>query len=213
MANQIFGRMKHPDPARVGRSATSQSSGSLLVVGLLKGTMYLVLTAGAATMVLPFLWMLSTSVMTLGEANTGRLLPRSARLSCPHVNLTKTVEGGVSEFAVSPTVRQGAQELHTDSYYVEVQQVPGAQSWQFRLVDNAAKPVSIAIVGQPGSAFSGEWQPIPEGGGSGRYRARDVLYLCLSTGSRGSRATFGRCPHRLCQLLRVPRLDARKATS
>jgi ABC-type glycerol-3-phosphate transport system permease component len=114
-------------------------------------------------MVLPFLWMLSTSVMTLGEANTGRLLPRSARLSCPHVNLTKTLEGGVTEFAVSPTVREGAQELHTDSYYVEVRQA--SERWQFRLVNDAAEPVPIAPIGAPGNAFSEEWQDIPERGG------------------------------------------------
>jgi ABC-type glycerol-3-phosphate transport system permease component len=127
--------------------------------------MYLVLLAGAATMVLPFLWMLSTSVMTLGEANTGRLLPRLVRMSCPHVNLAKTVEGGVIEFAVSDSIREGAQELNTNSYYVEIQQSPGAGAWQFRLVNNAAKPVPIAPVGQPGAAFSEDWQPIPERGG------------------------------------------------
>ena len=63
---------------------------------ILRGIVYVILIAGASTMILPFLWMLSTSVMTLGEANTGRLLPRVARLSCPHVNLAKYVEGGVT---------------------------------------------------------------------------------------------------------------------
>jgi ABC-type glycerol-3-phosphate transport system permease component len=145
-------------PARVRRSGPSW-----LGTGLLRGALYLVLTAGSVSMVLPFLWMLSTSVMTLGEANTGRLLPRSARLSCPHVNLSKTLEGGVTEFAVSPTVREGAQELHTDSYYVEVRRA--SDRWQFRLVNDAAEPVPIAPSGGPGGAFSEEWQDIPERGG------------------------------------------------
>jgi ABC-type glycerol-3-phosphate transport system permease component len=153
MANQDSGR-------QMGPSAQSRLGASLL-----RGATYLVLTAGAATMVLPLLWMLSTSVMTLGEANTGRLLPRAARLTCPHVNLTKTVEGGVVKFAVSPTVREGAQELHTESYYVEVQQDPQGQSWQFRLVNDAVEPIPIAPVGQPGGAFTEDWQSVPQGGG------------------------------------------------
>jgi ABC-type glycerol-3-phosphate transport system permease component len=153
MANRVL-------TAPQGRRRTA-SLGAIV----LKVATYVILTAGAATMVLPFLWMLSTSVMTLGEANTGRLLPRAARLTCPHVNLTKTIEGGVVEFAVSPTVRAGAQELHTGSYYVEVQQSPEDQAWQFRLVDNGADPISIAVNGQPGSPFSEEWQPVPVEGG------------------------------------------------
>jgi ABC-type glycerol-3-phosphate transport system permease component len=127
--------------------------------------MYLVLTAGAATMILPFLWMLSTSVMTLGEANTGRLLPRAARFTCPHVNLAKTIEGGVIDFAVSPDLRLGAQELHTESYYVEIQQGAASQQWQFRLVDDKINPVAIALIDQPDADFSEAWQPVPEGGG------------------------------------------------
>ena len=154
MANQNL------DPARMGLSVRTR-----LGIGLLKGGIYLILTAGAVTMVLPFLWMLSTSVMTLGETNTGRLLPRAARMSCPHVNLTKTVEGGVIDFAVSPTVREGAQELHTKSYYIEVRQDPMADSWQFRMVDGDVEPVLIAPIGQPGGEFTADWQPIPEAGG------------------------------------------------
>jgi ABC-type glycerol-3-phosphate transport system permease component len=127
--------------------------------------MYLVLTAGAAFMVLPFFWMISTSLMTLGEANTGRLLPRGARLTCPHVNLTKTVEGGVIDFGVSPTLLPGVQELHTDSYYVEIQPGASANEWAFRLVDDKAKPVAIALQGQPEAGLSEEWQPVPENGG------------------------------------------------
>jgi len=116
-------------------------------------------------MVLPFLWMISTSLMTLGEANTGRLLPRGARFTCPHVNLTKTVEGGVIGFGVSPSLRPGTQELHTDSYYVEIQQVADTQGWEFRLVDDKAIPVAIAVHGQPDAAISDAWQPIPGNGG------------------------------------------------
>jgi ABC-type glycerol-3-phosphate transport system permease component len=144
---------------------SGRSIGKSIGGGVLTAAMYLVLLAGAATMVLPFLWMLSTSVMSIGEANTGRLLPRVARVSCPHVNLPKTVEGGVIDFAVSDNLREGAQELNTDSYYVEIQQAPDAQQWQFRLVNNAAQPVPIALSGQPGAAFSDAWQPIPTDGG------------------------------------------------
>jgi ABC-type glycerol-3-phosphate transport system permease component len=66
----------------------------------LRGIVYVILSLGAVVMILPFAWMLSTSVMTLGEANAGRLLPRVARLSCPHVNLAKVIEGSVTEFRV-----------------------------------------------------------------------------------------------------------------
>jgi len=116
-------------------------------------------------MVLPFLWMLSTSVMTLGEANAGLLLPRAARLSCPHVNLARAIEGSVTAFGVSDQIREGAQELHTDSYYVEMKPGEDTDQWQFRLVDNDGDPVEIAPVAQTGGAFTTEWQTIPEGGG------------------------------------------------
>jgi ABC-type glycerol-3-phosphate transport system permease component len=119
---------------------------------------------GALTMVLPFIWMISTSVMTLGEANSGRLLPRTVRLTCPHINLPKYDKAGaVTEFSVSPQVRSGEQELHTDSYYVEIQSSGG---WEFRLVDNRADPVAIVPAGQPQGALTEEWQTIPAGGGS-----------------------------------------------
>ncbi len=154
---------------------------------LTQSIVYVVLVLGAGVMILPFLWMLSVSFMTLGEVNTGRLLPRAARLTCPHVNLAKYIEGSVTGFSVSSTMRQGAQELHTDSYYVEMRQATGAQGWQFRLVDDAGAPVEIAPVGQPGGQFTGDWQFIPEGGGkvdtergmaltfapAGRYSAAD----------------------------------------
>ena len=69
------------------------------------------------------------------------------------------------EFGVSPSVRPGAQELHTESYYVEIQQGQLRQRWEFRLVDDKVKPVAIALHGQPDAAFSEAWQPIPEAGG------------------------------------------------
>ena len=94
--------------------------------------MYLLLVVGASVMVIPFLWMISTSVMTLGEANSGRLLPRAARLTCPYVNLPKYREGLVTNFAVNPTMWDGVQELHTDSYYVEMRQEESTGEWQFR---------------------------------------------------------------------------------
>jgi ABC-type glycerol-3-phosphate transport system permease component len=132
---------------------------------------HLLLIVGAAVMVLPFLWMLSTSVMTIGEANAGRLLPRAARLTCPYVNLAKYDKGGtVTNFAVSPELREGEQELHTEGYYVEVQQgTSGSDSlgtgWQFRLVDEKVNPVAIVPVDQPQGALTEDWQPIPAGGG------------------------------------------------
>ncbi len=138
----------------------------LIRTGLSRGLVYLVLLAGAAVMLLPFLWMLSTSVMTIGEANSGRLLPRSTRLSCPYVNLIKyDRDGTVTNFAVSPSVRPGEQELHTDSYYVAVQQDEGTGQYQFQLVDNRADPVPIAPVNDPQGPLTDDWQPIPEGGG------------------------------------------------
>jgi ABC-type glycerol-3-phosphate transport system permease component len=124
--------------------------------------MYLILIFGACVMVLPFLWMLSTSVMTIGEANAGRLLPRLVRMTCPHVNLSKASDGTVVDFAVSPDVREGEQELGTDAYYVEVQE---AGDWQFRLVNNKAEPVAIVPDGQPAAALTEDWQTIPTGGG------------------------------------------------
>ena len=127
------------------------------------GLTYLILLLGASVMVVPFLWMISTSVMTLGEANSGRLLPRVARVTCPHVNVSKSDTGGtVTDFAVSPRVRAPEQELHTDSYYVEVQK---SSEWQFRLVNSRAEPVAIAPVDQPQGTLTEDWQPIPEPGG------------------------------------------------
>ena len=119
--------------------------------------LYFLLLLGAAIMVLPFLWMLSTSIMTLGEANAGRLLPRAARLSCPYVNLASYDKAGtVTGFAVAPEVGAGAQELHTDSYYVEIQQDEQSAEWQFRLVNNKAEQVAIAPWDQAGGAFTDE---------------------------------------------------------
>jgi ABC-type glycerol-3-phosphate transport system permease component len=126
----------------------------------------LILILGAAVMVVPFLWMLSTSMMTLGEANAGRLLPRAARVTCPHVNLIKYDQvGTVTDFAVAPQVREREQELHTDSYYVEIQQEEQSEEWQFRLVNNEAEPVGIVPVDQPQGTLTEDWQPIPDGGG------------------------------------------------
>jgi len=126
--------------------------------------MYLVLILGAVVMVVPFLWMISTSVMTVGEANAGRLLPRSVRLSCPYVNLPKVSETTVTGFSVSPAVRSGEQELHTDAYYVEVRQAEGGD-WLFRLVNGRTKAVPIAPVGQPSGGSTDGWQAIPTSGG------------------------------------------------
>ena len=147
--------------------ASSRDLGSLfeqLRRGVGRGLLYLLLLLGAAIMLLPFLWMLSTSVMTIGEANAGRLLPRGVRLTCPHVNLPKYTNS-VEAFAVSPTVREGAQELPTDSYYVETRQQEGSAAWQFRLVNNLTEPMPIAPVDNPDGAFTDDWQPIPDGGG------------------------------------------------
>jgi ABC-type glycerol-3-phosphate transport system permease component len=106
--------------------------------------------------------MLSTSVMTLGEANAGRFLPRSERIICPYVNLPSLSKGTVTGLAVSSSIRPGEQELPTDSYYVEAQQ---DAEWQFRLVNNRARPVAIAPVGRPEAPLTDAWQAIPPGGG------------------------------------------------
>ena len=132
---------------------------------LARALVYVVLILGAGVMILPFLWMAGVSVMTLGEVNTGRLLPRAARLTCPHVNLAKYIEGSVTSFMVAPTMRPGVQELHTDSYYVEMRQVPDAEDWQFRLVDDAGDPVEIALVGKSEGDLTADWQTVPSGGG------------------------------------------------
>jgi ABC-type glycerol-3-phosphate transport system permease component len=147
----------------MARSKESGSAWSQARSATGRGVTYLVLLLGAAIMVLPFLWMLSTSVMTIGEANSGRLLPRTARMTCPHVNLVKYDKGGsVTEFTVSPDVRDGEQELPTDAYYVEVQQ---GSEYQFRLVNNKTQPVAVVPVGQPQGALTEDWQPIPDAGG------------------------------------------------
>ena len=131
--------------------------------------MYLLLLLGAGIMVLPFLWMLSTSVMTIGEANCG---PAAAPRRAPDLPLREpaqaTTEGTVTDFAVSPEVREGEQELHTDSYYVEVAAgTSKPRSWQFRLVNNKAEPVAIVPVGPARRcALTDDWQPIPDGGGA-----------------------------------------------
>ena len=144
----------------------TSSTLSRLRGGISRGFLYLVLLLGASVMVLPFLWMLSTSVMTLGEANAGRMLPRTARMTCPHVNLIKLdKKGTVTDFAVSPQVRAGEQELNTDSYYVAVQQSEQGTEWLFQLVNNDADPVAIAPIGQPDAALTEDWQPIPSAGG------------------------------------------------
>ncbi len=129
--------------------------------------MYLLLILGAGIMVLPFLWMLSSSIMTLGEANAGRLLPRAARLSCPYVNQPSFDKAGtVTGFDVATEIRAGEQEIHTDSYYVEVQRDEQAAEWQFRLVNNKAEPVAIVPHDQPDGALTDGWQRIPDGGGT-----------------------------------------------
>jgi len=133
--------------------------------GISRGLLYFILVQGAVIMVLPFLWMISTSVMTIGEANGGRLLPRLARVSCPYVNLPKYSKETVIDFAVGLEVREGEQELHTNSYYVEIQQDEQTEEWQFRLVNNKAKPVAIAPHDQPQGALTEEWQATPSGGG------------------------------------------------
>ena len=152
----------------------SSSTSYRLREGLGRGSLYLILLLGASIMILPFLWMVSTSVMTLGEANSGRLLPRAARVYCPHVNLPKPDKWGtVTDFVVSPKVRDGEQELQTDSYYVAVSRNPettGApsgveQEWRFQLVDNKAKPVAIVPLDQPQGALTEDWQLIPAAGG------------------------------------------------
>lgn len=150
----------------MARSPNSRSVPAWLKAGrrIPRGLMYVVLLVGAGIMVLPFLWMLSTSMMTLGEANTGRLLPRFVRTTCPYVNLAKTVEGSVTGFAVSPTIRTGEQELHTDSYYVEIQQEEQSGQWQFRLVNVSSEPVTIVPVEDPQGALTDAWQPIPPEG-------------------------------------------------
>jgi ABC-type glycerol-3-phosphate transport system permease component len=127
-----------------------------------------VLILGAGVMVLPFFWMVSTSVMTIGEANSGRFLPRSARVTCPHVNLSKyDKKGTVTAFAVSDSVRAGEQELPTDGYYVEVKSSQSTgSSWIFRVVNEQVQPIAIVPWQQPEGALTEEWQPIPEGGGT-----------------------------------------------
>jgi ABC-type glycerol-3-phosphate transport system permease component len=130
-----------------------------------RGLTYLILIIGAGIMLLPFLWMISTSVMTVGEANAGRLLPRANRLVCPYVNLPKYVEGTVTDFSVSPTMLPNTPELHTDSYYVAVRQEEQTAQWQFRLVDNAGDPVQIADQASPAAPITDAWQAIPSGGG------------------------------------------------
>jgi len=149
----------------MARSTSKRLVGAKLRRGLARGLMYLLLVVGASVMVIPFLWMISTSVMTLGEANSGRLLPRAARLTCPYVNLPKYREGLVTNFAVNPTMRDGVQELHTDSYYVEMRQEESTGEWQFRLVNGKTKPVEIADLAQPDGPLMDAWQPIPAGGG------------------------------------------------
>ncbi len=146
--------------------ATSSTAWYRARQALSRSFTYLVLVLGAAVMIVPFLWMLSTSVMTIGEANSGRLLPRAARLSCPYVNLAKyDNKGTVTDLAVGPRVREGEQELHTDSYYVGVQADPATGQWQFRLVNNDDEPLAIVPVGQPEAPLTDAWQPIPDGGG------------------------------------------------
>jgi len=167
---------------------------------VLRAFTYLVLIVGACAMVLPFLWMLSTSVMTLGEANTGRLLPRAARLSCPNVNLAKSVPGSVGDFRISANLAPRVQELHTDSYYVEMMQAADGQGWMFRLVNDAAEPVSIASVSGTGVGFTDEWQPVPAGGGevdTGRGLAFTIAppgaYQVLDRRTGAARVSYTNC--------------------
>jgi ABC-type glycerol-3-phosphate transport system permease component len=150
----------------MAEKTTPRFSWQRLTRGIPRGFLYFFLILGAAIMILPFLWMLSTSVMTGGEANAGRLLPRAARLSCPYVNLMSYDKAGtVTGFAVAPQVRAGEQELHTDSYYVEIQRDEQSAEWQFRLANNKAEPVAIAPWDQPEGAITDAWQTIPDGGG------------------------------------------------
>jgi multiple sugar transport system permease protein len=184
----------------MARSTSSSSTWLKVRNAVPRSLMYVILLLGAGIMVLPFLWMLSTSIMTLGEANAGRLLPRAVRLSCPYVNLAKTTEDTVTAFAVSPTMQPGVQELHTDSYYVEMQQEEQSGQWQFRLVNNKSVPVAIAPVGNPQGELTDAWQPIPAGGGvmdTGRgmsftFAATDV-YKAVDRRSGAARTDYVNC--------------------
>ncbi len=129
-----------------------------------RGIMYLILIIGAAVMVVPFLWMLSTSIMTIGEANAGRLLPRAVRMTCPYVNLPKYSKNTVIGFGVGP-VREGEQELPTANYYVEVRLEEQSNQWLFRLVNRKGKPVPIVPAGRPDAPLTDGWQAINPAGG------------------------------------------------
>ena len=145
-------------------SVKSSSTWLRLRRGLGRGLMYLVLIVGAAVMVVPFLWMLSTSVMTLGEANAGRILPRAVRLTCPYINLPKYSKNTVIGFGLGE-VREGEQELPTASYYVEVRLEEQSNQWLFRLVNRKGKPVPIVPAGQPDAPLTDGWQAINPAGG------------------------------------------------
>ncbi len=135
--------------------------------GISRGLLYFLLLVGAGIMVMPFLWMVSSSIMTAGEANSGRLVPRTARFSCPYVDLAKYDRlGVVTAFSVSRSIRPGAQELHTTGYYVELQHAEGSGQWQFRLVNERSQPIAIFPWDQPDGALTEDWLPIPESGGS-----------------------------------------------
>ncbi len=65
---------------------------------VLRGILYTVLIVGGIFAILPFLWMLSTSLMTLGEAISGRFLPEAPQW---HNYVIAWQEANFSEYFVN----------------------------------------------------------------------------------------------------------------
>lgn len=89
--------------------------------------MYVVLTGYALVSILPFAYMLSSSLMTLGEVNSGRLLPRAIDFK---TDITPCIV-----YATDTTEVNGVMETHT-GFFIEIpEEITSVQRYGNRSFD------------------------------------------------------------------------------
>lgn len=107
---------------------------------------------------------------------------------------TSTIADTVTSFDVAAPA-SGQKEIGTGSYYVETRN-DATSGWQFRIVDNDGKPVTVKQ--GTGSTYSANWQAIPTGGGTydtGRglsltFGADSGLYQAASKGAGAAQLAY-----------------------
>ncbi|MBN2472500.1 MAG: carbohydrate ABC transporter permease, partial [Anaerolineae bacterium] len=96
-----------------GARAAQQPQGPRIYIDFFRVLAYFFLTVGALVSVTPFLWMMSVSLMSLGETQTGRFVTTQGffeRFSYEEGELDKTLEEGIPSF-VKETDSIGQRDL------------------------------------------------------------------------------------------------------